>query len=93
MQIITQKAKAQGCICGWDLAHAVGNVPLELHNWDVDFAVWCTYKYMNSSPGGIAGLFIHNKWDKQEKPRLLITLDYHRTTLIVFAQICWVVGP
>ena len=59
----------QGCICGWDLAHAAGNVPLELHDWDVDFAVWCTYKYLNSGPGGIAGLFIHEKWNETEKPR------------------------
>lgn len=63
MKTITRKAKDQGCMVGWDLAHAVGNVPLELHNWDVDFAVWCTYKYLNSGPGGIAGLFVHNKYD------------------------------
>ncbi|KAL0947012.1 hypothetical protein HGRIS_013156 [Hohenbuehelia grisea] len=66
MESITRKAKEQGCICGWDLAHAVGNVPISLHDWDVDFAVWCTYKYLNSGPGGIAGLFMHEKWnDKQ----------------------------
>ncbi|KAI8998517.1 kynureninase [Trametes punicea] len=59
---ITAAAKAQGCVCGWDLAHAVGNVPLALHDWGVDFAVWCTYKYLNSGPGGIGGLFLHERW-------------------------------
>jgi len=68
MQSITKAAKAQGCICGWDLAHAIGNVPLSLHDWDVDWAVWCSYKYLNSGPGGIAGLYVHEKWD-QEQPR------------------------
>lgn len=58
----------QNCICGWDLAHAIGNVPLSLHDWDVDWAVWCSYKYLNSGPGGIGGLYVHEKWD-QEKPR------------------------
>ncbi|EDR14797.1 uncharacterized protein LACBIDRAFT_305901 [Laccaria bicolor S238N-H82] len=69
MKSITKKAKEQGCVCGWDLAHAVGNVPLELHDWDVDFAVWCTYKYLNSGPGGIAGLFVHENWHKTERPK------------------------
>ena len=60
---------AQGCIVGWDLAHAFANVPIQLHAWDVDFAVWCTYKYGNSGPGGIAGLFVHEKWHEVELPK------------------------
>ena len=52
----------QGCLVGFDCAHAVGNVPLSLHDWGVDFAAWCSYKYLNSGPGGIAGIFVHEKW-------------------------------
>lgn len=52
-------ARKQGCVYGIDLAHAVGNVPLKLHEWDVDFAVWCTYKYLCAGPGAIAGCFVH----------------------------------
>lgn len=69
MESITRKAKERGCVCGWDLAHAIGNVPVSLHDWNVDFAVWCTYKYLNSGPGGIAGLFIHEKWNGIEHPK------------------------
>ena len=58
---ITRHAHSYGIIIGWDLAHAVGNLPLYLHEWGVDFAVWCNYKYMNSGPGAIAGLFVNNK--------------------------------
>ena len=59
MPRITRAAKAQGCVVGWDLAHAAGNVPLQLHDWDVDFAAWCSYKYLNSGPGAVAGCFVH----------------------------------
>lgn len=58
---ITAHAHSHGILIGWDLAHAVGNVDLQLHDWDVDFAVWCNYKYLNSGPGSIAGLFVHEK--------------------------------
>lgn len=56
---ITSKAKEIGAIIGWDLAHAVGNIELKLHQWNVDFAAWCSYKYMNAGPGSISGCFIH----------------------------------
>lgn len=61
MQRITRAAHAVGAIAGFDLAHAIGNVPLDLHNWDVDFAAWCTYKYLNSGPGSVSGIYIHEK--------------------------------
>jgi kynureninase len=58
---ITAHARTKNITIGWDLAHAVGNVPLHLHDWDVDFAVWCTYKYLNSGPGSIGGCFVHER--------------------------------
>ncbi|KYG41524.1 hypothetical protein M433DRAFT_469880 [Acidomyces richmondensis BFW] len=58
---ITSYAQSKGIIVGWDLAHAVGNVPTKLHEWNVDFAVWCTYKYMNCGPGAIGGCFVHQR--------------------------------
>ena len=61
MSAITDAAKKAGAYCGFDLAHAVGNVPLQLHEWNVDFACWCSYKYLNSGPGGVAGVYIHEK--------------------------------
>ncbi len=61
LQAITVAGQAAGAYVGFDLAHAAGNVPLNLHEWGVDFACWCTYKYLNSSPGGISGVFIHEK--------------------------------
>lgn len=61
MKTITDAAHRAGAYAGFDLAHAAGNVELKLHEWNVDFACWCSYKYMNSGPGGIAGAFIHEK--------------------------------
>ncbi|KAJ3488170.1 hypothetical protein NLG97_g6247 [Lecanicillium saksenae] len=61
---ITAHAKKHGIIVGWDLAHAAGNVELKLHDWNVDFAVWCQYKYLSCGPGSIAGAFVHDSWTK-----------------------------
>lgn len=61
MKKVTAAARAQGCRVGWDLAHAAGNVPMELHAWDVDFACWCSYKYLNAGPGAVGGCFVHER--------------------------------
>jgi kynureninase len=61
MQEITKHAHSVGAVVGFDLAHAAGNVKLNLHDWNVDFAAWCTYKYLNSGPGSVAGAFVHKK--------------------------------
>lgn len=61
MQAITNAAHKVGVYCGFDLAHAAGNIELHLHNWEVDFACWCSYKYLNSGPGGVSGVYIHEK--------------------------------
>ncbi len=61
MPRLTEAAHAVGAVAGFDLAHAAGNVPLELHDWDVDFAAWCSYKYLNSSPGNVGAIFVHER--------------------------------
>lgn len=61
MKAITEAGHKAGAIVGFDLAHAAGNLKLELHNWGVDFAAWCSYKYLNSGPGSVAGAFIHER--------------------------------
>ena len=61
MKTITAAGQKQGAYVGWDLAHAAGNIKLELHDWNVDFAAWCSYKYMNSGPGNASGFFVHEK--------------------------------
>ncbi|WP_113635195.1 kynureninase [Nubsella zeaxanthinifaciens] len=85
MEAITKTGHEVGAIVGFDLAHAAGNVPLQLHDWNVDFACWCSYKYQNAGPGGISGVFVHQKhfgnqdiprfagwWGYQEKNRFLM---------------------
>ena len=62
MKAITEAAHKTGAYCGFDLAHAAGNVELHLHDWNVDFACWCSYKYLNSGPGNIAGAYIHQRF-------------------------------
>jgi kynureninase len=89
MAEITAAAHAVGATCGFDLAHAVGNVPLQLHNWDVDFACWCGYKYLNGGPGCTAGAFVHDRhankpelarlegwWGHAESRRFLMEPDF-----------------
>ena len=71
MARITAAGHKAGCLVGFDLAHAVGNLPLHLHDWGMDFAVWCNYKYMNSGPGAVAGCFVHERHAQDfQRPRL-----------------------
>jgi kynureninase len=84
LESITKKAHEVGALAGYDLAHVAGNVPLHLHDWQADFAVWCSYKYLNGSPGAVAGAFIHEKhhqttlhrfggwWGHNEEDRFLM---------------------
>ncbi|MFP4597892.1 MAG: kynureninase [Persicimonas sp.] len=70
LEAITEAGHKVGAKVGFDLAHAAGNVPLELHDWGVDFAVWCSYKYLNAGPGATAGCFVHERWaDAPDLPR------------------------
>ena len=89
MKTITEVAKAKGMFVGWDLAHAAGNIALKLHDWDVDFAAWCSYKYMNSGPGSASGCFVHERhhglkdiprfegwWGHQKEERFLMAPEF-----------------
>ncbi|MFO1515873.1 MAG: kynureninase [Lysobacterales bacterium] len=69
LRAITELAHRKGCVVGFDLAHAVGNVPVNLHDSHADFAVWCHYKYVNSGPGAVAGCFVHERHALTPRPR------------------------
>jgi len=67
---MTAAAHRAGALAGWDLAHWVGNLPARLHDWEVDFACWCSYKYLNGGPGAVAGAFVHDRHGHGDRPRL-----------------------
>lgn len=78
---LTKAAQSVGAIAGFDLAHAAGNVPLQLHHWNVDFACWCSYKYLNSGPGGVSGVYIHERHVSNEYlPRFAGWWGYEKET-------------
>ena len=77
---IARLGHAAGAIVGFDLAHAVGNLPLQLHDSDVDFAVWCHYKYMNSGPGAVGGCFAHARHARTDRPRFAGWWGHDQTT-------------
>jgi kynureninase len=81
MKMITEAAQGAGAKVGFDLAHSAGNVELQLHDWNVDFACWCNYKYLNSGPGAIAGVFIHERYHADTSiPRLAGWWGYDKAT-------------
>jgi kynureninase len=92
MKAITQWGHNKGIMVGFDLAHAAGNVPMALHDWDVDFACWCNYKYLNSGPGAVAGCFVHERhatntelnrfagwWGHDKTTRFKMANEFHPT--------------
>jgi kynureninase len=85
IEAITKAAHNAGVIAGFDLAHAAGNVPLKLHEWSVDFACWCSYKYMNSGPGGISGIFVHEKHFKADHKRFAGWWGYRKDKQFLMA--------
>jgi len=92
MERITKAGKSAGAFVGWDLAHAAGNVVLNLHDWNVDFAAWCSYKYMNSGPGNASGVFVNERhlgkddiprfegwWGTKKETRFLMKPEFEPT--------------
>lgn len=93
MEAITRAAHSHGCLVGFDLAHAIGNVPLQLHDWGPDFCAWCSYKYLNSGPGSVAGCFVHERhaasndlprfegwWGQDKATRFLMNPEFQPIT-------------
>jgi kynureninase len=81
MKAITEAGQNAGALVGFDLAHAAGNIKLNLHDWNIDFACWCSYKYLNSGPGGVAGVFIHQRHlNKPETIRFAGWWGHDKTT-------------
>lgn len=77
---ITRLAHAQGCVAGFDLAHGAGNLALQLHDSGADFAVWCSYKYLNAGPGAVAGAFVHERHAHTDRPRFAGWWGHDKTT-------------
>jgi len=90
MEAIARAGHAEGCVVGFDLAHAAGNVPLRMHDWGVDFAVWCNYKYLNGGPGCVGGCYVHERhaqafdlprfagwWGHDQESRFLMGSHFH----------------
>ncbi|TBR39903.1 MULTISPECIES: kynureninase [Dyella] len=80
LEAITALAHRQGCMIGFDLAHGVGNLPLQLHDHGPDFAVWCSYKYLNAGPGAVAGAFVHERHAQSHLPRFAGWWGHDKTT-------------
>src|SRR5690606_24566716 len=89
MRAVTEAGHKKGCVVGFDLAHGAGNLELKLHEWGVDLAAWCSYKYLNAGPGGIAGIFVHERharnfdlprfagwWGHDKETRFLMGPDF-----------------
>lgn len=77
---IVRAGHSQGCVVGFDLAHGAGNLALELHAWGPDFAAWCNYKYLNAGPGGLGGIFVHERHAKADLPRFAGWWGHDKTT-------------
>ena len=80
LQAITELGHRYGCVVGFDLAHAVGNLPLQLHDSGADFAIWCSYKYLNGGPGAVGGAFVHARHARAQLPRFAGWWGHDKTT-------------